>query len=158
MKEIQQLRSIVDALETDSKDISQFKDLYKKLDASLSKLEAARAEIEQATKANEHFVNQSQERFIDILKSLNELKDTTIELQNLKNVISSEMSKLESTLTNTSSTATNQIRAQIDEQIKAISIQQKNSHDRLSKLLTTAIAISALSLTGVILGFIQFLK
>ena len=158
MKEIQQLRSIVDALETDSKDISQFKELYKKLESSLTQLEAARANIEQATKANERFVNQSQERFIDILKSLNELKDTTIELQKLKSVISSEVSTLESSLTTKSAEANSRLRSQISEQMETILAHQKKSHAQISKLLATALTISGISLVGIVIALVQFFK
>jgi chromosome segregation ATPase len=158
VKEIQQLRSIVDALETDSKDISQFKDIYKMLESALSQLETAKADIQNATKANERFVNQSQERFIDILKSLNELKDTTIELKNLKGVIASEISTLEKNIKTHNSEQAARLQAQIDERTETITLRQQEMYAKTSKLLGVAVVLSGCSLIGIGITLLQLFK
>lgn len=154
MKEIQQLRSIVDALEADSKDVGQFKDVYKKLESSLSKLEAAKADIEEATKTTGKFVSQSQDRFIDILKSLNELKDTTIALQNLKGVISSEVAELQQSLTVSITDQAKHLEGLIKAHFAQIEDHAQKAHNQLTKLFYVSITVSTLCLS--VVGFVLY--
>lgn len=158
MKEIQQLRTIVDSLETDSKEIGQFKGIYIKLDSALTQLESAKAEIERSSKTSESFVTQSQDRFIDILKSLNALKDATVELQNLKTVVSSEIAGLEQNLSNNISEQINQLNAKTESVFDTLSDDYRKSNDRLSNLLYTSITLSILSIAGIGLCLYQFFK
>lgn len=173
MKEIQQLQSIIDTLEADSKDVGQFKDVYKKLESSLFQLKTAKSDIENVSKNNENFVAQSQERFIDILKNLNELKDTTTALQKLEGVISSEITGLEKKLKDVissevtglardlkakTSEQTKEINDQFYEHLERVKNDNQRAYERLIKLVGTSIVVSIFCCVALGLAFFQIVK